>query len=166
MILGSFPGKWRVGLALLTKPALDDALESISSKLTRNWLSSTTSEQILAAFLQLLFQYSKRSSRSAGAVRGWVLCPTSKCHFNPRAKGNLEAWALSWWTIESFSAWEEFVNDAIVIICMWNSLSFTYQFNAPNCNSQSLFRRIAWRKTPGCSPSVLVSSYLLQNNFP
>lgn len=60
MILGSFPGKWRVGLALLTKPALDDALESISSKLTRKWLSSTTSEQILAAFLQLLFQYSKR----------------------------------------------------------------------------------------------------------
>lgn len=74
---GSFPGKRRLGLALLTKPALDDALESISSKLTRKWLSSTTSEQILAALLQLLLQYSgrkreklpfRRSCEGLGAV--------------------------------------------------------------------------------------------------
>lgn len=95
-----------------------------------------------------------------------MLFPTSEHHLNPQAKGNLEAWALCWWTREGFGAWEGFVNNAIVIICMWNSFSFTYQFHAANCNSQFLFRGIAWRKTQGCSPSVLVSFYLLQNNFP
>lgn len=107
-----------------------------------------------------------RSTHSMGAVRCWLLSPSSEHHFNPHAKGNLEAQVLCWWTPEGFSAWEGFVNDAIVIICMWKSLSFTYQFNAATCNSQYFFRGTAWRKTRGCSPSVLVSFYLLQNNSP